>query len=90
MPIERQTIVKPPKRQKAELEEKARKIARLLKLDPVPTHTLAWKEPRLETDNADCFPLIDVLEKVAELLAATEEKPAPAKAPKRRFPKKEE
>lgn len=70
MGINRKVVEKPKKRDRAELIEKHQKIGELLKLDPVPTHTLAWKEDRLDLDSGDCYPVIDVLGKISELLEA--------------------
>jgi len=66
--IEHTVRVMPKKRQVEDLIEKRKKIGELLKLDKVPLHVLAWKEPRLELGDGDCYPVIDVLERIAERL----------------------
>ena len=71
------------KRQKENLIEKNKRIGELLRLKKVPLHLLAWKEPKLGLDTGDCYPLVDVLERIAELVGA---KPEPKKKPGR--PKK--
>ena len=68
MSIQRKVKVQEPKRQQSELIEKHKKIGELLQLERVPVHRLAWKEPRLELETADCYPVVDVLERIAELL----------------------
>lgn len=68
MPIERKMVSKPKKRDNDLLLEKRKKIGDLLGLKKVPTHTLAWKEPRLELDTAECYPLVDIFERIAELV----------------------
>ena len=57
-----------PRRQKEDLIEKHKKIGELLELEKVPLHVLSWKEPRYELGDGDCYPLVDVIEKIAELL----------------------
>ena len=69
MPIERKSIVPTKRRSWEELREEHKKIGELLGLKKVPLHTLAWKEQRLELGDGDCYPFIDLLAKVAELLA---------------------
>ena len=78
MGITRKVVEKPKKRDRAELIKKHEKIGGLLGLKPVPTHTLAWKEDRLELDTGDCYPIVDVLERIAELMGqmAVNRKPA--------------
>ena len=68
MSIERKIVAKPKKRDQDQLIEKHKRIGELLGLEKVPTHTLSWKEPNLELDTADCYPIVDVLEKIAELI----------------------
>lgn len=68
--ISRKVIEQPKKRLASELQEKAERIGNLLGLDKVPVHTLAWKEIRLQLSTGDCYPLYDVLEKIAEDIAA--------------------
>jgi hypothetical protein len=63
--IARKVVNKMSKRLPSELFEKARNIGKLLDLEPVPKHTMAWQEPRLELDTGDCYPLIDILERLA-------------------------
>jgi len=59
------------KRQAQELLEKGEKIGKLLGLDRVATFNMAWKEPRLDLPGGgECYPLIDVLEKLAEKVSA--------------------
>jgi hypothetical protein len=59
----------PEKRQKDDLLKKAEKIGDLLKLEKVATFNMAWKEPRLDLPGGgECYPLIDVFEKIAEIL----------------------
>ena len=61
----------PDKRQLKDLYQTAEKIGDLLGLKPVPVHLMTWKEPRLNLENkGECFPLIDVLEKLAEMASA--------------------
>ena len=78
MRIQRKAVRQLPRRQQADLIEKAEKIGKLLGLDPVPTHTLAWKEQRLEIGTGDCYPMMDVLERIAELVGSV-----PRKQPKK-------
>ena len=68
MPIERKLKTQIRKRQESELVEKHRRIGELLNMEPVPVHTLAWKEQRLSLETADCYPIVDVLERMSELL----------------------
>lgn len=68
MPIERRVKKIPSKRQKSELIQKNERIGKLLGLEKVPTHTLSWKEPHLELETADCYPMVDVLECIAQIL----------------------
>ena len=42
----------------------------LLGLNTVPLHELAWKEERLDLGSGDCYPMVDVLERIAEVLTA--------------------
>ena len=69
MGIERQVIPVQPKRQPGELLEKHKRIQEYLQMELVPVHTLAWKELRLDVDGGDCLPVIDVLERMAEMIA---------------------
>jgi hypothetical protein len=66
--IARKVVNKMSKRLPSELFEKARNIGKLLDLEPVPKHTMAWQEPRLELDTGDCYPLIDILERLAMVM----------------------
>lgn len=66
--IEHTVRVMPKKRQKEDLEKKHEKIGELLGLEKVPLHTLAWKEPRLDLGSGDCYPVVDVLERLAVLM----------------------
>lgn len=66
MGIERQAPIILPKRQKDEIMAKHERIGEYLGLNKVPIHQLAWKEARMELDGGDCYPLIDVLETMAE------------------------
>lgn len=59
----------PIKRHQADLERKAIEIGELIDLEKVPKHILAWKEPRLEIGDADCYPIIDVLHRIATMLS---------------------
>lgn len=68
MPIERQQRVMLPKRLKDDILIKNEKIGELLGLEKVPLHTLAWKEPRLDLASGDCYPVVDVLGRIADLL----------------------
>ena len=84
MPIERKIKAQEQKRQPGTLVEKHKKIGELLSLKKVPLHTLAWKEPRLELDTGECYPVVDVLERLAEYVNFLDEpggnkKPAKAK-----------
>ena len=65
--IERQVRERAAKRQVDDIIEKNKKIGELLGVEKVPLHVLAWKEPRLELGEGDCYPVVDVLEKIAEL-----------------------
>ena len=65
-------IPTPDKRQKKDLIRKAERIGELLGMDPVPSFKMAWKEPRLELETAECYPLIDVLERLAEKIVMLE------------------
>ena len=76
MAIQRKVVNQLPRRQEGDLIKKAEKIGKLLDLDPVPTHTLAWKEQRMSIGTGDCYPLMDVLERIAELVG---KKPKAAK-----------
>ena len=67
--IERKLRNLPPKRQQEDLIKKHEKIGELLGLEKVPLHLLAWKEARLELGGGDCYPVIDVLQKVAEMVS---------------------
>ena len=82
--IERQVRERAKKRQVDEIIEKNKKIGELLGVEKVPLHVLAWKEPRLELGEGDCYPVVDVLEKIAEFivslsLVATENKKKPGR-----------
>lgn len=72
MSITRKVQPVPKKRLQSELHRKAERIGALLGMEGVPTHTLAWKELRLETRTGDCYPVYDVLERVAEKIARIE------------------
>ena len=64
----------PDKRQMSDLWETAKKIGDILGLKPTPVHLMTWKEPRLNLENkGECYPLIDVLEKLAEIATASHE-----------------
>lgn len=56
------------KRLKADNIEKNEKIGELLGMDPVPVHHLAYKEQRLDRSDGDCYPLVDVFLRIAELV----------------------
>ena len=87
--IERKVRAVSNRRLKEELLEKNRRIGELLGLDLVPLHTLAWQEPKLETGTGDCYPMVDILERIAELLnKGTAEIEAPPVAKKTRKSKK--
>ena len=73
--IQRKARQVDPKRQVADLIEKHKKIGELLKLEKVPLHVLAWKEPRYELGDGDCYPLVDVIERLAELVATKPGRP---------------
>ena len=73
----------PDKRQQHQLVKKAERIGELLGMEMVPSHLMAWKEPRLQLETNECYPLIDVLLAIAEKLA---EKPKKRPGPK---PKKQ-
>lgn len=60
--------VMPKKRQVEDLIAKRKKIGELLGLKKVPLHVLAWQEPKLELGDGDCYPLIDVLERLSQLI----------------------
>ena len=75
------------KRQAEDLLKKAEKIGELLKLDGVATFNMAWKEPRLDLPGGgECYPLIDVLERLAEMAVVKKT----AKKKQKRIPKPEE
>jgi hypothetical protein len=58
------------KRQVIDILKAGEKIGELLELDKVPTFNMTWRELRLDIPGGgDCYPLIDVLEKMAELIA---------------------
>ena len=73
--IERQA--RPPivKRQKADRLEKNARIGELLNLEKVPLHCLEWQEPKLELGTGDCYPLIDVFLRLAQLVTERPERP---------------
>ncbi len=56
------------KRLKADNIKKNERIGELLGLEPIPVHHLAYKEERLDRSDGDCYPLVDVLERMAVLL----------------------
>lgn len=68
MGIQRKVVTQLPKRQQVDLIEKHMLIGELLQLDVVPTHTLAWKEPRLELSPGECYPIVDVLLGISKML----------------------
>ena len=74
MGIQRKVVSQQPRRQQSELVEKNEKIGELLNLEKVPTHLMAWKEPRLDLGTGDCYPLVDVLERIAELVGTSKKK----------------
>ena len=80
----------PDKRLVSDLIRKGEKIGNLLKLKKVATFNMAWKEPRLALENSgECYPIIDVLEKLAEMVSAPvviEEKPAVKRGRKKKEP----
>ena len=65
----------PNRRQKIDILKQGERIGELLGLEKVPTFCMAWKEPRLDLPGGgDCYPLVNVLERLAEMavmLAAT-------------------
>ena len=82
--IERKMRNLPPKRQQEDLIKKHEKIGELLGLEKVPLHLLAWKEARLELGDGDCYPIIDVLERIAEYMPQRQgEKKKPGRPPKK-------
>ena len=58
-----------PRRQPSDILEKNEQIGTLLGLEKVAVHTLSWKEQRLPLASGDCYPTVDVLLKIAELLS---------------------
>jgi hypothetical protein len=68
MGIERKAARQLPKRLKSEILAKHERIGHWLGLQKVPLHELAWKETRLDLEGGDCYPLIDVLETMAEMV----------------------
>ena len=88
MPIQRRAVTQLPKRQKDELIEKHKRIGECLGLKTVPQHTLAWKEERLELDSGDCYPLVDVLDRIATLLFEQMTRSAKKAEPKQASAKK--
>ena len=77
MGIQRKAVTQPVRRQQSELIDKHEKIGALLQLDKVPVHTMAWKERRLELSDGDCYPLVDVLERIAEIIGTSKKKRKP-------------
>lgn len=69
MPIERRAPKKQIRRKVSDLMESHERIRVLLGMEKTPTHTLTWKETRLDLQGGDCLPLIDVIEKIAVVLA---------------------
>jgi len=86
MSITRKVQQAPKKRLQSELHRKAERIGALLGMEGVPTHTLAWKELRLETSTGDCYPLYDVLERMAELIAEIEPSEGAIDSPPKKKP----
>lgn len=77
----------PNKRQVKDLLEKAEKIGELLNLEKVPTFCMTWKERRLDLPGGgECYPLIDVLERLAEMVPHPPKTPARKKPGKKKFP----
>jgi len=64
-----------PRRQPDDILEKNEKIGELLGLEKVAVHTLSWKEQRLNLKSGDCYPVVDMLLKMAEMLAEKPKKP---------------
>ena len=61
----------PNRRQKIDILKQGERIGELLGLEKVPTFCMAWKEPRLDLPGGgDCYPLVNVLERLAEIVAA--------------------
>jgi len=61
----------PNKRQIKDLNKKAEKIGDLLNLKKVASFNMAWQEPRINLEGGgECYPLIDVLERLAEMVNA--------------------
>ena len=56
------------KRLKADNIKKNERIGELLGLEPIPVHHLAYKEERLDRSDGDCYPLVDVLKRIAEII----------------------
>ena len=69
MPIQRKVVQIPKKRNTADIAKTAERIGELLGIEKTPSHVMAWKEPRLLTTTNDCYPLVSVLEKLAEEIA---------------------
>ena len=59
-----------PRRQPSDILEKNEQIGELLGLEKVAVHTLSWKEQRLQLKSGDCYPVVDMYLKMAELLSA--------------------
>lgn len=76
MAIQRKAVQAQPKRQVDDILAKNAQIGESLGLEKVPLHTLTWKEPRLDLDSGDCYPLVDVLLAIAEAL----DRPKPKKS----------
>ena len=73
----------PNKRQKIDILKQGERIGELLGLERVPTFCMAWKEPRLDLPGGgDCYPLVNVLEKLAELVGISAKMKSPEDKPK--------
>ena len=66
--IERKLKKVVKRRGKDEILAKHKKIGELLGMPLTPLHELAWKEWRLDLGSGDCYPLIDVIERIVELI----------------------
>ena len=70
----------PDKRQVSDILDKGEKIGKLLGIEKVATFNMTWKEPRIDLPGGgECYPRIDVLERISELIS----KPARGKKQKR-------
>ena len=57
------------RRQTADRLKKNEAIGELLKMEKVPLHCLEWKETKFELEGGDCYPMVDVILKLAEMVS---------------------